>query len=89
MGLARSGMDGTKGAGGGMEGLVADQHGDAVPRYGDQCFERRNSGPRSGGVGSCALHVERSGETRTVARRQEPQGLVLGRGYRAHGFELA
>ncbi len=73
----------------GVEGLVADQHGDAVPRDGRERLQRRDLRARRFGLGLRALDVERRRQARALARRHQAQRLVMGRGDRAHGVELA
>ena len=73
----------------GMEGLVADQHCDAVPRDRRDRLQRRDLRARRFGVGLRALHVERRRQACPMARLHQAQGLVLGGGDRAQRVELA
>ena len=69
--------------------LVADQHGDTVTRDGGERLERRDRGARARGGRPRPLDVERRAEAHAMARRDEPQCLVLCGRDRAHGLELA
>ncbi len=73
----------------GIEGLVADQHRDAMPRHCGNRFQWRDLRARRFGVGLCALHVERRRQAHVVARLHQAQRLVLGGRDRPQGVELA
>ncbi len=73
----------------GVERLVADQHGDAMPRHGGERLERRYRRARSRRFGLRTLDVERRREAGALAGGDEAQRLVVRRRDRAHGFELA
>ena len=73
----------------GLERLVADENRDAVPRHGGERLERRDGGAGARSVGLRPLHVERGRQPGALPRGNQAQRLVVRRGDRAHGFELA
>ena len=72
-----------------MEGLVADQHGDAVPRDRRNRLQRRDLRACRFGIGLRALDVEGRRQACPMARLHQAQGLVMGGGDRAQRVELA
>ena len=70
-------------------GLVADQHRDAVPRDRRDRLQRRDLRARRFGIGLRALDVEGRRQAGAMARLHQAQGLVLGGGDRAQRVELA
>ncbi|MNZ93366.1 hypothetical protein D3C78_1124280 [compost metagenome] len=73
----------------GVEGLVADQHRDAVPRHSSQRLQRGDLRARRCGIGLRALDVEGGCQPYTLARADQAQCLVLRRRDRAQCLHLA
>ena len=71
-----------------VDGLIADQHRNAMARHGRQRLERWNGRTCLRRFGLRALDVERGGEPGALPRRNEVQRCVLRRRDGAQGLEL-
>jgi hypothetical protein len=83
------GFDGRRRDSRGIERLVSNEHGDAMPRHGGERFERRDGCACPRGFRLRTFDVEGRRETDPLARRYEAQRFVLGGGYRTQRLELA